>query len=73
MPSRSGFVVVIERGQMGMDIVGVGDAKAGVEVQGVAPVVAGLVELAGGVVGPLRDLGVSVSGTLTSWPTKGLT
>ena len=35
---------------MGMDVVGVGDAEGGVEGEGVLPVVAGLVELAGGVV-----------------------
>ena len=52
---RSVFVVVarrlVERGQVGVDVVGFGDAEVGIEGQGLAPVVAGLLGIAGGVVG----------------------
>jgi len=47
LPEASFFVIVrylAEGGQAGVDVVGVRDAEAGVEGQGVAPVAAGLVK-----------------------------
>ncbi len=61
--SESVSVVVarrlVERGQVVVGVVGFGDAEVGVKGQCVAPVVAGLVELAGDVVG----VGEAVVGT----------
>ena len=49
------YVVVlrclIEGGEVSVDVVGVGDAEVGVEGQGVVPVMASLVEIAGDLVG----------------------
>ena len=42
---------VVEGGQVGVDIVGFGDAEVDVEGEGLVPVVAGMVGIAGGVVG----------------------
>ena len=61
----------VECGQMGVDVVGFGDAEVGVENEGLVPVVAGLIGIAGGVVGvgeAVVGAGLLVAGHRSGWP-----